>query len=184
MPTVQYRDPFNAVLLNSPVLQTSDEQSLYIREVLEKACSDMQFAHKAYDAILHILTAAPPPIPTVTSLTPSTAAVGDPSFTLSVKGTGFNPESIIIFNGFNENTIYVSDTEVTTGVDMSVWLAAAVCPVSVMTNGVISDPMDFTFTDSGAGTLGAKSGKTEVKKEEKSIFHPTPTVVKHEESKK
>jgi len=184
MPSVQYRDPFNATLLNSPALLVTGEQEQYIREVLDVCSSDKQFALKAYNAIHHILTAEPVLPPTVTSLVPATAAVGDPSFTLQVMGTGFNPGSIIMFNGLNENTTYVSPTEVSTGVDMSVWLAAAVCPVSVMTNGVISDPMDFTFTDSGAGTLGAKSGKTEVKKEEKSIFHPTPTVVKHEESKK
>lgn len=159
MSVVQYRDPFNAVLLDSPALLVTDEQDLYIREVLNTSCSDRQFAQKAYDAIHHILTAEPPVIPAITSLTPSTAAVGDASFTLQVMGTGFNPGSVIMFNGLNENTTFVSDTEVSTGVDMSVWLAAAVVPVNVMTNGVISDPMDFTFTDASGGLLTAKTEK-------------------------
>ena len=36
---------------------------------------------------------------------------------------------------------------------MSVWQVAVVCPVNVMTNGIISDPVDSAFNDAAAGGL-------------------------------
>jgi hypothetical protein len=58
---------------------------------------------------------------TLTELEPATANIGDPSFTLHVHGTGFGPDSVIYFNGHPEPTTFVSQNEVTTGVDMNVW---------------------------------------------------------------
>jgi len=88
------------------------------------------------------------PAPVVTSLTPATAVVGAPNFTLSVKGTGFVPGSRIVFNGFEEPTTYVSATELTTGVNMAVWTApSAPLPVAVRAlDGEMSNAMNFTFT--------------------------------------
>jgi hypothetical protein len=85
--------------------------------------------------------------PTITALTPSTVALGAPNFTVHVTGTGFTPDSVIVWNGYDEPTTVVSDTEVTTGVDMAVWLAAATVPVAVRAGGTLSAPVSFTFTD-------------------------------------
>lgn len=56
-----YQDVFRPVLLNSPSLLHTDEQDLYIKKVLEKCCSDSQFARKAYEAISFILSQVEPP---------------------------------------------------------------------------------------------------------------------------
>lgn len=145
---VAYQDPFRPVLTSSESLKVSEEQKAYIREVLEVCSSDTAFAQKAYDSIHLILTAGSTKIPTITQLTPNSAELGDPSFTLHVHGTNFTSGSKIIFAGVEEPTTFVSATEITTGVDMSVWLGPDVLPVHVQNaDGVMSTPMMFTFTD-------------------------------------
>lgn len=147
MPTILHPDPFGAVLLNSTTLLVTDEQKNLIREVLETACSDSRFAEKAYVAIWRILTAGSAVVPKVTSLTPNSAEVGDPSFLLHVHGTGFTAGSIIMFNGGEEPTTYVSATELTTTVNMTTVSVASTVPVAVLSSeGVLSDSMNFTFT--------------------------------------
>jgi hypothetical protein len=90
----------------------------------------------------------PPPPPVVTALEPDTAVLGTASFTVRVLGTGFVPGAVIVWNGYDEPTTVVSPTEVTTGVNMAVWLAPATVPVAVRTpDGVVSNAVDFTFTE-------------------------------------
>ena len=85
--------------------------------------------------------------PTVGSLNPATAKIGDPNFTLHVIGTGFKPGAVIVFAGFDEPTTYVSPTEVTTLVNMSVWHGPDAVPVYVRSMaGVPSNTVTFTFT--------------------------------------
>lgn len=84
--------------------------------------------------------------PTLTSLSPDTAASGDPDFTLSCIGTGFTSSTVIKFGGHDEPTTLVSDTEVTTGVKPSLFVPAVV-PVLVHVGELESDPVNFTFTE-------------------------------------
>jgi len=87
------------------------------------------------------------PPPTVTSLNPTTVVLGAPNFTLHVIGTGFHAGSVINFAGFDEPTTLVSPTEVTTGVDMSMWHGADAVPVFVRSlGGQQSNALTFTFT--------------------------------------
>lgn len=99
----------------------------------------------------------PFPAPTATSLLPNTVAIGQPSFELHVHGLGFRPGCVISFNGHDEPTTFVSDTDVSTGVDMSVWAApSAPLPVSVRNpDNKSSEPLTFTFTDGGAAAMAA-----------------------------
>jgi hypothetical protein len=148
MPVLIKPDPFSAVLLSSPPLMPTEEQKLFIRKVLDKSSSDSRFADKAYIAILLILAGSVANAnPTVSSLTPNSAEIGDPSFTIHVHGTNFKPDSVIVFAGQDEPTTFVSETELTTGVNMSVWLGPDVLPVTVRNaNGVQADPLMFTFS--------------------------------------
>ena len=92
-----------------------------------------------------------PPPPVVTALEPDTAALGAPSFTLHVIGTGFDAASVIVFAGHDEPTTLVDDTVVTTGVDMAVWVGPDAVPVLVRNgDGTESAALDFTFTESAA----------------------------------
>jgi hypothetical protein len=165
MPSVLRVDPFSPVLLSSPALDVTQEQKDYIRNILDVACSDSRFAEKAYIAIAFVLSGGSVTPPVITGLNPSTAVVGSPSFTLHVMGTGFSPLSVIVFNGGEEPTTYVSDTELTTDVDMSTVGAAVDVPVHVVSgDGVISDPMTFSFTAVAALAASAPAAKTVVKK--------------------
>ena len=110
----------------------SDEQKMYIEKSIRLATSDSQFAKKLYDSIIHILTDGNTVLPVVTSITPSSAVLGSPSFDVHVMGSGFTPTTKIVFNGFEEPTTFVSDKELTTGVNMDVWLAPAIVPVGVV----------------------------------------------------
>ncbi len=90
------------------------------------------------------------PPPTVTGLAPATVVLGDPSFTLHVNGTDFVDGAVITFAGLDEPTTFVSATEVTTGVNMSVWLAPDAVPVAVRNpDGAVSGSLPFTFTAAG-----------------------------------
>jgi hypothetical protein len=90
----------------------------------------------------------PPAAPTLTSLSPDTAVAGAPDdIVMSAIGTGFTPDSIIVFNGYPEPTTFVSDTEITTGVKPSIFVVPAVCPVEIHTFTQVTEPVDFTFTE-------------------------------------
>lgn len=168
MPTVVHPDPFNAVLLNSPTHDISIEQAMYIRKVLDVCCSDSRFAEKAWLALVRILSGgAPDSIPFISSLSPNTVVLGSPSFDIHVMGSGFTPASIIVFNGFDEPTTFVSPTELTTGINMDVWAAPVVVPVGVRNDdGILSDPQNFEFTAVAALAASAPVAKatTPVKK--------------------
>ena len=84
----------------------------------------------------------------MTALEPDTAVLGSPSFTLHIVGTGFTPDSVIVWNGSDEVTTYVDATVVTTGVNMETASVAIAVPVSVRNpDGVVSNALNFTFTE-------------------------------------
>jgi hypothetical protein len=86
--------------------------------------------------------------PYVSRLLPPYAAIGDPSFALRVIGTGFTPDSLIVFAGQDEPTTYISPTELTTAVDMRLWLGPdPAIPVLVRNPDLQeSAPVLFAFT--------------------------------------
>jgi hypothetical protein len=143
----RHLDPFKPVLLSatSTPLVVNDERSTYIRAILDKACSDSRFAQKAYDSILLVLTAGQTLPPTVTSLNPSSAKIGDPTFDIHVMGKGFNTHSRIIFAGM--------------------WLGPDVLPVQVQDSSteVVSNSMDFTFNPADPVTLSTTKSTAGVK---------------------
>lgn len=156
--SVLYQDPFAPVLLSSEPLAVTLEQRLYIKEILNKACSDSLFSDKAYVAIVRVLTGGSVVLPTTSSLSPNSATLGDASFTMTVNGTGFTPTSVIVFNGYEEPTTFVSPTSVTTGINMDVWLAPAAVPVGVLSDdGILSNTQTFTFNDVAAGGFSTKT---------------------------
>lgn len=153
-------EPLTPTLRSSPPATVTMEQQYYIKEILDICCSDSRFAEKAYIAISRVLQGGVVIPATVTSLTPSSTVIGSPSFDLHVLGTGFTPTSVITFNGLDEPTTFISASEVSTGVNMDVWLAPAVVPVAVQTDGVTSESMNFTFT--GAQVLSTPTKSSQI----------------------
>jgi len=84
-------------------------------------------------------------VPVVLALEPASVVLGAPSFTITVRGTGFAPDAVIVWNGSDEPTTVVSDTVVTTGVNMATAVHAVALPVAVRNGDVVSNALDFTF---------------------------------------
>lgn len=87
------------------------------------------------------------PTPVLSSIDPTTAVIGDPPVTLTCTGSDFTEHSIITFGANDVVTVFVSDTEVTTHLDLTGWDAYEF-PVVVRTAYKASDPQTFTFTES------------------------------------
>lgn len=83
------------------------------------------------------------PVPTVTSVSPTSAAIGGPDFILYLMGNGFTEASVLLFNGGEEVTTYVSPTELSTIVKPSLASIPLVVPVSVVG---ATTAVDFAFT--------------------------------------
>jgi len=52
------------------------------------------------------------PVPSITSLNPSSATAGGPAFTLTVNGSGFISSSVVNFNGSARTTTFVNATQI------------------------------------------------------------------------
>jgi hypothetical protein len=85
--------------------------------------------------------------PTIHALDPASAVLGAPSFTLRVLGSGFRTGDVIVWNGSHEPTTFVSNTELTTGVNMETAQVAIAIPVSIFrAGGQSSNEVTFLLT--------------------------------------
>ena len=84
--------------------------------------------------------------PVATALVPDTAAIGSPNFALRVQGERFVSGALVIWNGAPEfHTLWVSEGEVQTGVNMATAQVAGPIPVRVR-NSDGQETGDLTFT--------------------------------------
>jgi hypothetical protein len=95
--------------------------------------------------------------PELLSLTPPSAKLGDPSFTLHVLGNGFRPIDVILWNGGAEPTTYVNNGELTTEINMATAQVAMAIPVQVETYGGLLSVNTLMF-DLQAAAVGAAVG--------------------------
>jgi hypothetical protein len=73
----------------------------------------------------------PNPAPSLTSLTPNTAAIGSPAFTLTVQGAGFVPGSVVRWNGADRQTTFFSATQLFAQIPASDLTTAGTANVTV-----------------------------------------------------
>ena len=88
------------------------------------------------------------PVPTVTSLSPSSATAGGAAFTLTVKGTNFVQGSTVQWNGGGRNTTFVSATQLTAAIlatDIATAGTAAVTGLNSSPGGGTSGSLTFTI---------------------------------------
>ena len=91
-------------------------------------------------------------------LDPNEAEIGGPDVTMTVTGIGFEDGAVIVFNGGDEPTEFVSETEVTTGVKPSTAGTPGTYPVAVRNpDGQVSNELGFTFTEPVARKTKAKA---------------------------
>lgn len=84
--------------------------------------------------------------PTISSLSPSSAVAGGPSFTLTVNGANFAAGSVVLWNGSALDTPPGSSTRLTATVSASLIATAGVATVQVSAGGVSSNSLSFTIT--------------------------------------
>ena len=91
----------------------------------------------------------PNPVPTITSLTPSTAVAGSSATLLTVIGTGFVSGTVITFNGTALTTTFVSATQLTATIPATALATAGTYNVTVTSpapGGGTSAAATFTVT--------------------------------------
>jgi hypothetical protein len=76
-------------------------------------------------------TPANNPVPSITSLSPSSIQEGNPSITLTVTGSGFVSGSVIKWNGSSQTTVYVSGVQLRTTINASDIAGAGTASVTV-----------------------------------------------------
>jgi hypothetical protein len=102
---------------------------------LASACSD-------YNTNLSIQTSSS----TLTFVSPSTAVVGGPSFTITANGSGFTTGALILWNGTALTTTLVSATQLTAPVPAANIAAAGTAQVSVQIPGSAQSPTTVNNT--------------------------------------
>jgi Putative Ig domain len=101
-----------------------------------------QTAQQAYSGTIG---PAPPPIPTITSLSPNAATASGPGFTLTVDGTNFTPASTVQWNASPLSTTFVNANELTAGVPASLITTSGTAQITVSTLGLASNALTFTI---------------------------------------
>src|SRR6185436_17879068 len=98
-------------------------------------------------------TISPPAAATLTSLSPASAAVGGPGFTLTVNGTGFVSGATVQWNGAARTTTFGSSTQLTAAIPASDIAVAGTSQVTVVNPGAsASNALTFTTTSGAPDT--------------------------------
>jgi hypothetical protein len=104
------------------------------------------------------------PQPTIESLDPDEADAGDAEdITMHVRGSGFTAQSVIVFNGHDEPTVFVDEGDITTIVKPSLFTVPAVCPVLVKNGDKQSEADEFEFLDAEEPAASRTSKRTKPK---------------------
>jgi IPT/TIG domain len=112
--------------------------------------SDNTFMHRSIINAQHwidSLETVVAPTCTLDSIDPATAVVGDPDVTVTLTGTGFTPSAALVWNGVQDTLTYVSDTELTTVVKVSLATVASTATVAVYQGGYTTPSLPFEFTE-------------------------------------
>lgn len=106
------------------------------------------------------------PIPTITSLSPSSATTGGATFTLTVNGTNFDSSSVVDWAGTALTTTYVSATQITASVpatDIASSGTPSITVVNPAPGGGTSNAVAFTVSSSSpVPTITSLSPSTRV----------------------
>jgi hypothetical protein len=102
------------------------------------------------------------PAPHISSLSPATATAGATGFTMTVNGSGFAPQSLIVFNGNQRvgNTLFLSQTQLTTLISPSDIANPGIIVVEVSTpspGGGVTGTLNFTIVPGQSQTPQATS---------------------------
>ena len=102
--------------------------------------------------------------PEIEELEPDEVEAGSAEdITMHVHGSGFTDKSVITFNGLDEPTVFVSESEVTTIVKPSLFTVPAVCPVTVKNGAYESEEVEFEFLEAETPAASRQSKRVKPK---------------------
>jgi 6-phosphogluconolactonase (cycloisomerase 2 family) len=101
------------------------------------------------------------PVPSITSISPNSAATGGSAFTLTVNGTNFVSTSLVSFGGTARTTMFVSSTQLTASIDAAAIATDSTAQVWVTNpapGGGSSNTMNFMIGSGGGNPVPTISG--------------------------
>src|SRR5204863_3644307 len=96
------------------------------------------------------------PVPTLSSISPTSAVAGSAAFTLMATGTNFNTASVVRWNGVSRTTTFLSSTQLQAQILANDIATAGTAPVTVFNptpGGGPSGAQTFTINNNPAPTL-------------------------------
>jgi len=112
----------------------------------DMAAAHMQSINEPFGSNLTTGDAGPQELPplVLTDISPDTLVVGSGSFPLTVTGSGFGPNCVVVFDDADVPTTFVSPTELTA--DCPASATADIVDVEVHRGEEMSDVLSFEFT--------------------------------------
>lgn len=104
-----------------------------------------------------IILTPPNPVPSLTSLSPSSAFAGGGAFTLTVNGTNFVSDSVVRWNNSDRFTTYVDGTQLTASIsalDIAAIGSANVTVYNPAPGGGVSNSLSFAINQAPPGVFG------------------------------
>lgn len=90
-----------------------DSQNIFLYDASSVAGGYRPLGDVSVSSVAWQVGSAPPSVPSITSISPSSADAGSPGFTLTVNGSGFSSSSTVMWNGAPLATSFVSATQLT-----------------------------------------------------------------------
>jgi hypothetical protein len=98
---------------------------------------------------------------TISGISPNSANAGDPGFTLTVNGTGFQAVTVIQWNGTPLNTQFVNNTQLTADVPASLLVQPDTASITAVNPGMtVSPAVTFTINPKAVITSLSKTSAT------------------------
>jgi len=98
-------------------------------------------------AVTFVVSAPPPPVPSLASISPTTVVAGTSAFSLTVNGGSFVSGDTVLWNGSALSTTFVSATQLTSAVAASLITTPGSASVTVQApGGATSNSLGFSIT--------------------------------------
>lgn len=99
--------------------------------------------------------AAPPAAPTISGLSPSSAATGGAAFTLVASGSGFSADAVVRWNGSARASSIINQSLISAAISAADVAAAGTATVTVAASAGTSNAATFTIAPAGGGSVPA-----------------------------
>ncbi len=105
------------------------------------------------------------PAPLISNIFPASAVVGSAALSLTIAGSNFISSSIVLWNGANRNTVFISSAQLNAQIPASDLIAVTTAAVTVFSSGPgggMSAPQDFFVTAARPAMPPITSGTAQV----------------------